>query len=204
MFSSKKDHFFKMNPLILCFYPLSYFTDKSPPCPHIVIEVRKLLDKIMFLGGEIMKLLIIKKRFLLFSLILIILLASAGGWFLINQKSEVVFEPINNNENARDIHLVTGEFSSKLPDGTEIEAYRWDPGTIFVQVGEKVNLNILGVNGNEHPFMIENTSIKGIIKKGEETVIPLQFNKEGVYRLICLTHIDEKSEGPMIAYIVVD
>lgn len=151
-----------------------------------------------------MKLLIIKKRFVLFSLILIILLASAGGWFLINQKSEVVFEQTNNDENARDIHLVTGEFSSQLTDGTKIETYRWDPGTIFVQVGEKINLNILGVNGNEHPFMIENTSIKGITKKGEETVIPLQFNKEGIYRLICLTHTDKESEGPMIAYIVVD
>lgn len=151
-----------------------------------------------------MKLLIIKKRFVLFSLILIILLASAGGWFLINQKSEVVFEQTNNDENARDIHLVTGEFSSQLTDGTKIETYRWDPGTIFVQAGEKINLNIFGVNGNEHPFMIENTGIKGIAKKGEETVIPLQFNKEGIYRLICLTHTDKESEGPMIAYIVVD
>ncbi|MCQ6276177.1 cupredoxin domain-containing protein [Bacillus sp. V3B] len=151
-----------------------------------------------------MKLLIIKKRFVLFSFILIILLASAGGWFLINQESEVVFGQIDNDKKAREIHLVTGEFSSRLPDGTKIEGYRWDPGTIFVQAGEKINLNILGINGKEHPFVIENTNIKGIVNKGKETVIPLQFNKEGVYRLICLTHADKESEGPMIAYIVVD
>ncbi|MDF2660736.1 MAG: cupredoxin [Paenibacillus sp.] len=30
----------------------------------------------------------------------------------------------------RTIHLVTGEFKSTTPDGKEIEAYRWDPGTV--------------------------------------------------------------------------
>jgi plastocyanin len=163
-----------------------------------------LKSNYFLLGGEIVKLLIIKKRFVLFSFILILLLASAGGWFLINQESEFVFRQADKNEKAREIHLVTGEFSSELSDGTKIETYRWDPGTIFVEVGEKINLSILGVNGKEHPFMIENTNIKGTVKKGEETIIPLQFNQEGIYRLICLTHADKTSEGPMIAYIVVD
>ncbi|MBT2677937.1 cupredoxin domain-containing protein [Bacillus sp. ISL-35] len=108
------------------------------------------------------------------------------------------------NEQTREIHLVTGEFKSKTDDGKEIEAYRWDPGTIFIEKGEKVSLNILGVNGKEHPFIIEGTEIKGVVKKGEETVVPLQFDKEGTYRLICLTHPSAEHNGPMIAYIVVD
>ena len=107
-------------------------------------------------------------------------------------------------EKIREIHMVTGEFKSTTNDGKEIEAYRWDPGTIFVEKGEKVRLKIYGVNGKEHPFIIEGTEIKGVVKQGEETVVPLQFEKEGVYRLICLTHPTAENNGPMIAYIVVD
>jgi plastocyanin len=108
------------------------------------------------------------------------------------------------NDQIREIHLVTGEFKSSTDDGKEIEAYRWDPGTIFLDKGEKVRLKILGVNGKEHPFIIEGTEIKGVVKKSEETVVPLKFEKEGTYRLICLTHPSAEQKGPMIAYIVVD
>ena len=93
---------------------------------------------------------------------------------------------------------------SKMKNGKEMEAYRWDPGTIFLEKGEKVRLSINGINGEEHPFNIEGTKIKGMVKKGEETVVPLQFDKEGTYRLICDVHSDRKHNGPMIAYIVVD
>ncbi|WP_071395200.1 hypothetical protein [Bacillus tuaregi] len=151
-----------------------------------------------------MKLVIIKKRLLWYCIIFMVILASAGGWFFINQENEAVFKQEDHQDKIREIHLVTGEFSAKLPDNTKIEVYRWDPGTIFMEVGEKVHLSILGVNGKEHPFIIENTDIKGSVKKGEETIVPLQFQKEGIYRLICLSHSDKNHEGPMIAYIVVD
>jgi plastocyanin len=104
----------------------------------------------------------------------------------------------------RTIHLVTGEFKTKMPDGTEIEAYRWDPGTIHVEKGETVHLSILGVNGESHPFFIEGLNVKGEVKKGKETVVTFTPHKEGTYRLICLMHPDAKHHGPMIGYIVVD
>nr|WP_260471989.1 cupredoxin domain-containing protein [Bacillus sp. HMF5848] len=104
----------------------------------------------------------------------------------------------------RVINLVTGEFKSKTSDGKEIEAYRWDPGTIFVGEGEPVQISIFGVNGDQHPFYIEGTDIEGVVKKGQETIIDVTFDKEGIYRLICKTHPDINSNGPMIAYIVVD
>ncbi|WP_139377110.1 cupredoxin domain-containing protein [Halobacillus hunanensis] len=104
----------------------------------------------------------------------------------------------------RVIHLVTGEFKSETANGEEIEAYRWDPGTIYVEKGEPFRLNIYGVNGKEHPFHIEGTDVKGVVKKGKETIVDLKFDEEGVYRLICTTHSDIQSNGPMIAYIVVD
>jgi heme/copper-type cytochrome/quinol oxidase subunit 2 len=145
---------------------------------------------------------IVKKRALYF-LGLIGLLAAVGAvWLFFIPKDEPVIG--QQNEKIREIHMVTGEFKSSTADGKEIEAYRWDPGTIFMEKGEKIRLKILGVNGMEHPFIIEGTDIKGIVKKGEETVVPLQFDKEGTYRLICLTHPTAENSGPMIAYIVVD
>jgi len=110
----------------------------------------------------------------------------------------------SSDEEIRVIHMVTGEFSTTTKDGKKIEAYRWDPGTIFLKKDEKVNLSIYGVNGHEHPYIVEGTNLKGTVKKGEETIIPLQFDREGIYRLICVTHPNKDSDGPMIAYIVVD
>lgn len=104
----------------------------------------------------------------------------------------------------RVIHMVTGEYSTTTKDGQEIEAYRWDPGTVFVNKGENVKLKILGVNGNEHPFVIEGMDIQGIVKKGEETVVSFHASKEGIYRMICTTHPDSANNGPMIGYIVID
>ncbi|WP_243735274.1 cupredoxin domain-containing protein [Paenibacillus turpanensis] len=114
-------------------------------------------------------------------------------------------EPVDGApDNPRAIHLVTGEYKSTLPDGKEIESYRWDPGTIHVKEGETVKLHILGVNGEMHSFYIEGTTIKGEVKKGKETVVTFKGEKEGVYRIICVQHPDASHSGPMIGYIVVD
>ena len=104
----------------------------------------------------------------------------------------------------RTIHLVTGEFKSTGPDGKTIEAYRWDPGTIHVTKGEKINLSIYGVNGSSHPFVIQGLNIKGEVTKGKETVVSFQADKPGTYPIICLTHSDIAHNGPMVGYIVVD
>jgi len=104
----------------------------------------------------------------------------------------------------RVIHMVTGEYKTTTKDGKEIEAYRWDPGTVFVNKGENVKLKILGVNGEHHPFIIEGMNIQGVVKKGEETTVTFHASKEGIYRIICFTHPDAVNNGPMIGYIVID
>ncbi|GLB60729.1 hypothetical protein [Cytobacillus sp. NCCP-133] len=150
-----------------------------------------------------MQFLVLKMRHLITFFITFMVIASASVWFYTQSGSLAVFNQADDKE-VREIHMVTGEFKAKLPDGKEIEAYRWDPGTIFLEKGEKVNLKIWGVNGMEHPYIIEGTDIKGVVKKAEETVVPLQFDKDGVYRLVCLSHPDKDNSGPMVAYIVVD
>lgn len=150
-----------------------------------------------------MKFFVFKKETFLFFLATGVLLASISAWFTLKAGDAAVFNQQANNE-IRKIHMVTGEFTSKMKNGQELEAYRWDPGTVFLEKGEKANLIINGINGEEHPFYIEGTTLKGTVKKGEDTTIPLQFDKEGTYRLICEVHPDRAHNGPMIAYIVVD
>jgi plastocyanin len=142
-----------------------------------------------------------KETLLLFSAVIVIAVISA--WFLEKKGDSEVFNQVSD-DSIREIDMITAEFKTKTKDGKEIVAYRWDPGTISLEKGEKVNLYITGVNGENHPFYIEGTDIKGTVKKGGKTVVPLQFEKEGTYRLICETHAHRDHSVPMIAYIVVD
>ncbi|MCK6205304.1 hypothetical protein KZX50_07570 [Bacillus infantis] len=151
-----------------------------------------------------MPFLVLKRSTVIFALVLLAAVVSATGWFLLGKDSISVFSQDKAAAAPREIHMVTGEFKATLPDGKELEAYRWDPGTIFIKEGEEVVLKISGINGMEHPFIIEGTDIKGIVKKGGETSVPVKIDKEGIYRLVCLTHPDRGSNGPMIGYIVVD
>ncbi|MEH7547627.1 MULTISPECIES: cupredoxin domain-containing protein [Bacillaceae] len=150
-----------------------------------------------------MKFLVFKKETLLFFLAVVIVLASISAWFMLKAGDTTVFNQHQEGK-IRQIHMVTGEFKTTMKDGKEIEAYRWDPGTIVLKKGEKVNLIISGINGTEHPFYIEGTTLKGTVKKGQDTLVPLQFQKEGTFRLICEVHPDRAHNGPMIAYIVVN
>lgn len=154
-------------------------------------------------GGFEMKFLVLKKDTLFFILAVAFLLVAISAWFMLKAGDTAVFNQ-GANEKVREIHMVTVEYKTTMKDGKEIEVYRWDPGTLNVKTGEKVNLYISGINGEEHPFYIEGTDIKGTVKKGEETMVSLQFDKGGTYRLICEVHGDREHNGPMIADIIVD
>ncbi len=146
-----------------------------------------------------MNVLYIKKKWIILATILFI---GFAGWYVTKPNATTTSgTQVAQKENV--IHMVTAEFKTTTEDGKEIEAYRFDPGTVFVPRGEKVQLSIYGVNGKEHPFHIEGTNISGVVKKGKETLVDLQFQEKGVYRLICTTHETHHHSGPMIAYIVV-
>jgi plastocyanin len=145
------------------------------------------------------KVFLIHKKHLVFTGTAILLVAAALFW-----SREQLMPALADSSPARTIQMVSGEFSSKTADGKQIEAYRWDPGTIVVHKGEKINLSIYGVNGDSHPFIIEGLNVKGEVKKGKETVVSFTAQKEGIYRIICTTHPDIAHNGPMVGYIVVD
>ncbi|GAC41802.1 cupredoxin domain-containing protein [Paenibacillus popilliae] len=106
-------------------------------------------------------------------------------------------------QETRILHMVTDEFKLTLEDGTEIEAYQFAPSSVHANEGERVELHIRGVNGHRHDFVIEGLDISGTIEKNKETIIRFTA-MEGVYRIVCKTHADAASNGPMIGYIVVD
>lgn len=139
-------------------------------------------------------------------LVLAVAVAAMAAWvYFASSGAEGVDQPVvSSAAKERVIHLVAGEFSATTEDGRKLEAYRWDPGTILVKKGEQVKLSIRGINGHNHPFIIEGTDIKGEVKQGKETVVNFTAKEEGVYRLICLAHPDASTNGPMIAYIIVD
>jgi plastocyanin len=162
---------------------------------HRIIEIIR--------GGNSMKFIVLKKGSVVLLIVALVIISIGTIWFLLPDNSYPTVS-MDGKPNKQVIQLVTGEFKSETDDGKEIEVYRWDPSTIFVEKGEEVELRILGVNGHEHPFYIEGTDVKGTVQKGKETVVTVTFDKEGTYRLICNTHQTLENNGPMVGYIVVD
>lgn len=153
------------------------------------------------------KFIVITKKQIILTLALTLVAAAAWVYYAVND-AEGADQPVLSNQESKSkervVHMVAGEFSSTTVDGQKLEAYLWHPGVIPVKKGEQIKLVIRGINGESHPFVIEGTDIKGEVKKGKETVVNFSAKEEGVYRLICLAHAEASTNGPMIAYIVVD
>ncbi|MBM7619287.1 plastocyanin [Bacillus tianshenii] len=152
-----------------------------------------------------MKFLIVKKSWII--TVFLFFIVALGGWYIVNiGVIPTTGKPAQDDQYI--YHMITSEFKTTLADGSEMEAYRFDPGTLTVPKGKEVTISVIGVNGSEHPFTIEGTDISGVIKKGEETLITTTFDKPGVYQLVCTTHTNHEHHAnqkipPMIAYIYV-
>lgn len=146
---------------------------------------------------------VIQGKKLLQGLVLVLLLAAGGYWIWMLQPSAVPAMGAAEMQ-VRTFDLVAVEFDAEDPHtGQEREVYRWDPGTIVVRQGERVRLNIHGLNGEKHPFLIEGLGIQGEVTQGEVQTVEFVAKEKGVYRLVCLVHTDSHNEGPMVGYIVV-
>lgn len=84
-----------------------------------------------------------------------------------------------------------GSYILKAPDDTgrwEVETYRWDPGTVVVNQGDKVTLEIIGINGTAHPVRIEGYDVTGVVTRGHITRLAFTADKAGIFKIICDTH----------------
>lgn len=70
----------------------------------------------------------------------------------------------------------------------EVSTYRWEPNQIIVNQGDEVTLEILGVNGAEHPSVIDGYDISFTVKRGQLTTVTFTADKPGVFELRCGTH----------------
>lgn len=84
-----------------------------------------------------------------------------------------------------------GGYGLKPPDGSGkwvVETYRYTPGTVVVNQGDTVTLEIAGINGKEHPFYLEGYDVKGVVKRGEVTRVTFNADKAGIFKLVCEIH----------------
>lgn len=84
-----------------------------------------------------------------------------------------------------------GGYGLRKPDDKgrwEVSTYRWDPGTIVVNQGDKVTLEIVGINGDEHPFTIEGYWISDVVRRGRITRVNFTADKAGIFKIICRKH----------------
>jgi len=146
------------------------------------------------------KIVLLNRKKIQFYTILAVVVILAGayiGW----QRSKPAMAP--PAQETQIFQLVTGEFTATLENGKQLESYRWDPGTIVVKKGVPVELRISGINGQSHPFVIEGLDISGEVRKGKTTIVRFTPKEAGTYAIICQTHGEPKTGGPMVGYLIV-
>lgn len=139
-----------------------------------------------------------RKKIQMYSVIaaIIILAGAYIGW----QQTRPAIALVGDQTKPRVVQLITVEFTS-TNNGKKLEAYQFSPSTVPLKKGELVELRISGINGQSHPFVIEGLNISGEIHKGKTTVVQFTPKEAGIYPIICQTHSDLQSNGPMVGYL---
>lgn len=87
-----------------------------------------------------------------------------------------------------------GGYILKEPDATgrwEVESYRWEPGLVVAGKGERVTLEIVGVNGARHDGVLISPSGEQtpfVVTRGRLTRVRFAADEVGIWRFICTTH----------------
>ena len=84
-----------------------------------------------------------------------------------------------------------GGYGLKAPDDTGrwvVETYRFDPGTVVVNEGDTVTLEIVGINGKEHLITLEGYGLSTVLKRGEVQRLTFLADKPGIFRVMCAIH----------------
>lgn len=69
-----------------------------------------------------------------------------------------------------------------------VETYRWLPSTVTVAEGDRVTLEILGINGASHPTQIEGYNLDFEVKRGQLTTVKFTADDPGIFRFRCKVH----------------
>ena len=69
-----------------------------------------------------------------------------------------------------------------------VETYRFDTAVVAACVGERVTLNIFGVNAAEHHISIPAFGKNFVVKRGVLSRTTFTVKRPGLYSILCLTH----------------
>lgn len=102
-------------------------------------------------------------------------------------------------------------FPARLPDGKgyvlkepdssgrwEVAVYVFDPRQIFVNQGDEVTLEFVGINGASHPTTIAGYDKSFDLRRGEVRRLTFTADRTGVFRIVCAAH-----HPTMVAELVV-
>ena len=69
-----------------------------------------------------------------------------------------------------------------------VETYRFDTALVSACAGERVTLNIFGVNAAEHHINVPDFGKTFVVKRGMLARTTFKVTKPGLYPIICITH----------------
>lgn len=87
-----------------------------------------------------------------------------------------------------------GGYDLAEPDDTgrwEVESYRFEPGFVVVRKGERVTLEIVGINGALHDASLlapSGAKTDVVITRGRMTLVKFRPTQVGIWQLVCRTH----------------
>ncbi len=94
-----------------------------------------------------------------------------------------------------------GGYILKAPDARgrwEVSTYQWQPGFVVVNQGERVTLEIIGINGKEHLSSLPPYVDRFTVKRGQLTRVTFTANRAGIFPIVCVSH-----QPSMTGYLVV-
>ena len=69
-----------------------------------------------------------------------------------------------------------------------VETYRFDTALVAACVGERVTLNIFGVNAAQHQINVPDFGKSFLVKRGMLARTTFKVTKPGLYPIMCITH----------------
>ncbi len=94
-----------------------------------------------------------------------------------------------------------GGYILKAPDSTgrwEVSTHQWQPGFVVAREGERVTLEIIGINGAEHVASLPPYVQSFTVRRGQLTRVTFTANRAGLFPVLCVTH-----QPSMTGYLVV-
>lgn len=69
-----------------------------------------------------------------------------------------------------------------------IETYRFDTSTVTACAGDRLTLNIFGVNSSHHDIVIPAFKQQFRIRRGVLSKVTFNVDRIGIYKILCITH----------------